>query len=1180
MQFNGENNYMVVPYNAALNVSTGITISLWLKADYWTPSDMADIVLDRRNTDNNRTIYGLYQQNGNLELLLQSGFGAGINQKVSVAAPPTNQWIHIVATWSGSALRMYANGGLAATNSTTTSGSISTNYPRPMLLARPEQFPQAGAAGFKGALDEVRIYNRALSAADVQELYVSSGALSAGLVAYYPFEGNANDATGNGWSGNPLGSPAIVNGRFGQAYYFDGVNDRISLPGSLLNSGLPKGTLSCWISVESFLAQYGRSIFNRGIAANSTSLALGVGGSGKLGASIADTTLPSATSVLPLNQFIQVALTWDGARVKYFVNGALDGDITSAVSVPSGSSRTVDIGVDDQDVGWFKGGIDEVRIYNRALAASEIWQLYVASLTGLAVSGPATVGGGDSCLLGAHATYSSGNSRDVSSAATFALVGSVPPGTSIQGNRLFAGNVTSSTEVEIEARYSEGGVTVKSPTFSITVQPRLTVTITATREPLPPLPFGRHVLSAQVLNASGPVTYEWYFTAEYSHGATDAGQTFVAYIARGTYPVTLTVSDSQQSVTTWKLISVNAPLAFNQPTTTPAPDPHFGTLRDSASPTDGVSYDAAWFARTNNGLIVVCHGMQNAATNEWVVRMASTIRQKLQTNGTAGPNVVLFDWKDAADPQGWMDLLEDSFPELFSATGVDWAADSIEKVIWIPDFAKDAVPIREWIAPVQGMVLANWIRTNITSGRISSNAPVHLIGHSAGGFVSGEAALSLGNTLGHPQVTMLDTPFPYRRHVDRYQQFGKVERYISSVFGMLTEDFQTPGSVLIDSDINLACTLFGMLCGKASIGCSWLCNQLPPFSVPTDSEYHRSVLIKLEGSENVSDVIANYARLVDHSLAHEWYTASVTNGTNNGFYYSPWQGNAFPSSGEGLAAMGFGPMNGPEILEEHCLTNFSTFGAVTQTNGVHTASEELDAGIFTTLALPVGADILRFSYQFVGAGDGDFLSVNWGSNVVLFTGPDLELTRAAFYAAEVPIDILAGQTNTLVFTLVSRGQTNASVSLKDICYTVIPDVDGDGLLNDLEASIGTDPRRSDTDGDGLDDGYEVNVLTTDPLLVDTDGDGSPDGAEVAAGTDPKLTGSVLVVSSIQLNPDLTVTLGWVGASNRTYRVHQAGELPAMVVTTLTNGLPAVLPTTSFTTTPATNSARFYWIEVE
>ena len=70
------------------------------------------------------------------------------------------------------------------------------------------------------------------------------------------------------------------------------------------------------------------------------------------------------------------------------------------------------------------------------------------------------------------------------------------------------------------------------------------------------------------------------------------------------------------------------------------------------------------------------------------------------------------------------------------------------------------------------------------------------------------------------------------------------------------------------------------------------------------------------------------------------------------------------------------------------------------------------------------------------------------------------------------------------------------------------DPDSDGLSNTTEVDLGTNPCNPDTDGDGLDDGAEVNRLVqgqsapTDPLDEDTDGDGITDGEEVVNQTDP------------------------------------------------------------------------------
>jgi hypothetical protein len=70
------------------------------------------------------------------------------------------------------------------------------------------------------------------------------------------------------------------------------------------------------------------------------------------------------------------------------------------------------------------------------------------------------------------------------------------------------------------------------------------------------------------------------------------------------------------------------------------------------------------------------------------------------------------------------------------------------------------------------------------------------------------------------------------------------------------------------------------------------------------------------------------------------------------------------------------------------------------------------------------------------------------------------------------------------------------------------DSDQDGLSDQQETLLGTDPATADTDGDGLLDGEEVLMHGTNPAAIDSDGDGSADGEEVALGSSPADPGSI------------------------------------------------------------------------
>jgi outer membrane protein OmpA-like peptidoglycan-associated protein len=155
--------------------------------------------------------------------------------------------------------------------------------------------------------------------------------------------------------------------------------------------------------------------------------------------------------------------------------------------------------------------------------------------------------------------------------------------------------------------------------------------------------------------------------------------------------------------------------------------------------------------------------------------------------------------------------------------------------------------------------------------------------------------------------------------------------------------------------------------------------------------------------------------------------------------------------------------------------------------------------------LTMGAGMLMYRVDSV-AISADPKAVLEGTLIDAILGAGLMFMIGENFGVDVQ-----GTTN-LTF---SDNQINPTTDGKDDAYWAVnfgltytfgsgnEDRDGDGLLNDNETKIGTDPDNADTDGDGLKDGDEVNSLKTDPLKADTDGDGLNDYSELnTSSTDP------------------------------------------------------------------------------
>jgi hypothetical protein len=202
---------------------------------------------------------------------------------------------------------------------------------------------------------------------------ITTANVSTGPVAVYGFdEGTgtiAVDTSGNGNNGTVNVGSWTKTGKFGGALSFNGtsssvtVNDSASLD---LSVGM---TLEAWVNPTVLNAQLWMNVIIKPLAApGSVDFVLqGSSITTQLPSTAISTTLTnlSGTSLLPLNTWSHLAATYDGATMRLYVNGV---QVASAAQTgPIGaSSQPLTIGSN-----W-SGLIDELRIYNRALTASQI----------------------------------------------------------------------------------------------------------------------------------------------------------------------------------------------------------------------------------------------------------------------------------------------------------------------------------------------------------------------------------------------------------------------------------------------------------------------------------------------------------------------------------------------------------------------------------------------------------------------------------------------------------------------------------------------------------------------------------------------------------------------------------------------------------------------------------------
>jgi chitodextrinase len=199
---------------------------------------------------------------------------------------------------------------------------------------------------------------------------------ASGLVAYYPFNGNAKDESGKGNDGTVYGAISTTD-RFGNpnsAYNFDGADDYVRIPDSTGLDITGDLTISAWINTFDIDIRGAATIFdNHNHVSPYAGYNLTIQPDGRVRFMSDGGNLYSNTPV-NTGEWKHVAVTLLGTTATLFIDGKFESSGT--VDVPSANTVDQVIGASFAPYYFFEGIIDDVAIYNRALSESEIQELY------------------------------------------------------------------------------------------------------------------------------------------------------------------------------------------------------------------------------------------------------------------------------------------------------------------------------------------------------------------------------------------------------------------------------------------------------------------------------------------------------------------------------------------------------------------------------------------------------------------------------------------------------------------------------------------------------------------------------------------------------------------------------------------------------------------------------------
>jgi hypothetical protein len=384
--FSGSPTYVQIDWKSGLDIGTSdFTLSAWFMLDV----DSANMRIFSHGHWSCTKGYALRTDHANgFSAMLSCGDSDGQPCITDSASVPFSAgvWNHVVGTWRrGGAAIVYFN-GKAVYQSSTQVPTCDISNGEPVYIGHHPSGDQ-----FAGSIDEVLIHSRALTAAEVQQLYYFDSlfpgtTLGQSVVAYLPFNGNAEDESGYYHKTYVMGA-SLTTDRYGEpnrAYHFTGSSSFMKVASSsFLDIGTKDYSISVWFMLDKNttnmrILSHGAMGCSRGYMLRTATAG---GGGLQTGLSCPGTAGCEIEYLIPVKLstgvWYHVTTTFRrGGACFVYLNGVAIGQLSFNVPTCDFSNgEPLYIGqnpIDEQ----FYGSIDDVLIHNRALSAAEVLQLY------------------------------------------------------------------------------------------------------------------------------------------------------------------------------------------------------------------------------------------------------------------------------------------------------------------------------------------------------------------------------------------------------------------------------------------------------------------------------------------------------------------------------------------------------------------------------------------------------------------------------------------------------------------------------------------------------------------------------------------------------------------------------------------------------------------------------------